>query len=375
MSNKPPSYIKLTGEDHPMLMAKDPKSIEKIFDIEEMSPAKKFMAMSLSGRIESLKDSQKMTAIILTATRAELNVMFSSHPTLLKEWQSKISIQNNQISPDIRKTIIELISETELTKIYLYSDKINKDLILQNELLVDFMLTSKENIYYLYTNDIDMQNRIEKSNDYTNILLASDFKTKQWLEIYLKANSNIRERIVANDEILTNLLLMTSQNNLLVFIQAQAELAPKIAQKLFEYYHTTEYMKYIVDLHPKLLNEMLNHLNIKQLLLLLVSEPNKQLLDAIIDNKVCCKNILNEDQSKLSNTIPNYDRILGNILDRHPDLKQTLQKREPEKKSALPPIIAAEIADTMAKMQTKVTSDPNPANINKDTPASGIGKP
>jgi hypothetical protein len=373
----------------------DIKSIEKLFDINAMSPMKRFLAMDQNKKDDLLKNHpEEIFALINTSTSKELNLLFSSHSNLLHEWTIKISSASANITNKIRLAVMNNLNSRELADLYLYTNTNNQIIILANKHLIEKMFTDKDKLAEIYIHNQLIRPMLENNDVYVNFMMSADYSGREWFEIYLNASPTIRQKIVVDDKILDKLILMTSQNNLLQIIRLQPELANNVSQKIFDYYINTEYMRSIVNRQPELLHKMIWHLDTVSVTLLLTSHPDQYICKVIeeakkldklnidqillllsdgksnvynilLNNKACCTLFL-KSESSLQSQMPQNKKVIEDILERYPDLYAFAPKKLVEKNLNLPKEIIDEINTVKRKMQS------NSNGVNKDSPNIGI---
>lgn len=371
-------------KNNPLLLAKEEAYFNTLFDIKSMSMAKQFIALPSENQKEWLSDESRVVSLLDNANSKELDIIFSSHYELLTSWRDKISSPSNIVSPHVRESVIKLSRPQEIATIYLATDKFNKSIILNNQQILECMLSDQSNIARLYNRDEAIRNIVNNNTIYANFMLFNNNPGPVLFDIYMNGSVGIRNEIITNNVLLDKMILMTSQNNLLHILQAQPELSSKIINRIYEHYQATEYMKWIVNAQPKLLNEIilalnatqvtslllnnsdqfvlssviynnkLNQLNIDQLIVLL-NTKNPLLVKAITHNSACCNVVLNADKIKIQ-TILDHQKIVK-------EMKKTLPFFETQD----------EITEAMEKLQTKVTGKEPSALIKKNGPPSSIG--
>ena len=175
----------------------------------------------------------------------------------------------------------------------------------------------------VFIHNEELRNEIEKNESLINrMLTANIYIRQQWVDVYLKASHITREKILNNNKLLDLILLSTNPLILPHVLQAEPPLSTHIASRLLTHYLNSEFMKTIVNLHPTLMKQMINYLQIEQLITLLNKHntlTNNPVITAILDNKECCKQIIFDEHFRLR-YIPNHRLIMQEILNKHSDL-------------------------------------------------------
>lgn len=329
--------------------------INQLSQNKSLSPAKQFISMPDDEQNELVKNKNEMANIINSANTLELNAILSKHKTLNYEWLVLISQPNHKIRQEICEVILNQNPVlTDLVKAYLYTTPENKSIILKSNLLLNRMLCFDDYLLDLYIHDEFLRNYIENDINLINAMLNTAQRPDDWFDLYMTASLNIREMMLSNNKIFYRLILMASENNLLKLVATQPELSSKILSNIFEYYLTTEYMKYFVNKNPLLLNRMLDNLNENQLISLLTQNPKHMLIEAITDNDHCSTLFVNLNVK----AIPEHRKILDKIYDKHPDIK-------------LPPAVIEILREqkeiSLKSMEPRTVAKQAPTGIVQDT--------
>lgn len=311
--------IKSIVSADPFLKSQLTSSINQLENKQSLSTAKQFLSMPAVDRNIFLKDKVQVANVINNANREELNLIFSLHENLLKEWQSYIMKPDNKFSRAICESIIYQITDmTDLTNIYLFTTKENHDFILKDNLLLNRMLSYTINLPTLYTKDSFIRQHIENDVNLINAMLSNKSKPDAIFNVYMIANITVREMILSNNLALNTLILMNNTSNLSKLIDVEPKLSSKLISTLAEYYLKTEYMKWFTNRDPQLLNKLLNSFNADQFIVLLTSNPKKAVIDTLVNNEHCYSLLLKLNQNQIS-SINNYRKIISQFYDNFPN--------------------------------------------------------
>ncbi len=287
---------------------------------KELSLATQFLNLSDDDQKEFLQNKKNADELVNSANIEELNLIFSKFSILQTIWFKRIGIPDNNIKREICESLLkQTVDFNDICKAYLYTTPAIRDLILNDALLFNRMIGFSENLLDLYIHDSFFKKTIEDNKELITALLSSTQRSDDWYDLYMCANLQIRELMLSNDNVFNTLIQMTSETKLLKIINAETDLSAKILSKIFQYYQTTEYMKFFVHKNDELLNKMLNNINEKQLFGLLTQNPKDVLVKAIINNKHCSTLFTQFDSVQLS-TIPDHRTYIYQIARKHPEI-------------------------------------------------------
>lgn len=338
--------------------------IEKLTDKKYMTEAKLFLSFTAAEQAEYLKNRKQTLEMIKSANHEELILLFNTNNFLSDIFLSMILEKDHLVAKQIcHAFLIQIKSLSDLSNIYLYTTPEIKQLILNDNLLLNRMLSYNTNLLDLYMYDNHLRKHIENDEHLIRDMLTPAIRPDHLYNLYMITNTHIRTIMLANTVIVNKLLLMSSDKKLLKMLDIAPELSTTILLKLLHYYQDTEYMQFLINKNEQLLHRILNNINSDQLLALLTNNPKDLLIKAIINNVHCAELFIHFNTDRLL-SIPNHQLMLFQML------KNNLQLK--------PPISVLQMIQEHA-MQSEATHKTTAANVSqladKDKAASSPATP